>query len=76
MQPCQKEKRQPLQIIVPSPGFDALLIDWDDNWMGAMFIPYLRACFQWGGFPGLSRLAEAEQPKEELGFLTEGLLAL
>lgn len=65
-----------VQIIVPSPGFDALLIDGDDYWMGTMFVPYLRACFQWGGFPGLSRLTEAERPKEELGFLTEGLLPL
>ena len=65
-----------VQIIVPSPVFDTLLIDWDDYWMGTMFVPYLRTCFQWGGFPGLSRLEETQQPKEELSFLTEGLLAL
>jgi len=55
---------------------DALLIDGDDYWMGTMFVPYLRACFEWGGFPGLRTLDEADRPKEELGFLTEGLLAL
>ncbi|MFN2292428.1 MAG: hypothetical protein ACK2UC_14645 [Anaerolineae bacterium] len=65
-----------VQIIVPNPAFDTLLIDWDDYWMGTMFVPYLRTCFQWGGFPGLASLEEDEQPKEELSFLTEGLLAL
>jgi hypothetical protein len=66
----------PIQMLIPCPGFDAPLIDRDDYWMGAFFVPYLRACFKWGGFPGLNRLEESERPKQELDILTDGLLAL
>jgi hypothetical protein len=38
------------------------------------FVEYLRMCFRWGGFPGLR--ASTNPPREELAFLTEGLLPL
>src|SRR5262249_13276226 len=38
------------------------------------FVEYLRACFRWGGFPGLS--ASAKPPREELAYLTQGLSPL
>lgn len=65
-----------VQILVPNPAFDSPIIDWDDYWMGTFFVPYLRACFQWGGFPGFSQVEESDIPKEELDFLTNGLLNL
>jgi hypothetical protein len=65
-----------VQILVPSPGFDAPLLDKDDYWMGTLFVPYLRECFTWGGFPGLGRLAEPDRPRDELRILTEGLAPL
>jgi hypothetical protein len=65
-----------IQVLVPNPAFDAPLIDWDHYWMGAFFVPHLRTCFDWGGFPGLRQLPESDRPKEELGFLTADLLAL
>jgi hypothetical protein len=65
-----------IQMLVPNPAFDAPLIDRDDTWMGTFFMPYLRACFEWGGFPGLKQLDDADRPKEEIDFLTDGLLAL
>lgn len=65
-----------IQMIVPSPVFDAPLIDREDYWMGTFFIPYLRSCFKWGGFPGLSRLPEPDRPNDELHFLTQDLLTL
>jgi hypothetical protein len=64
-----------VQMIVPNPGFDAPLIDPDLYWMGTFFVPHLRMSFEWGGFPGLGRLPESDQPWEELDFLTGGLLA-
>jgi hypothetical protein len=65
-----------VQIMVPNSSFDSPIIDWDDYWMGAFFVPYLRDCFQWGGFPGFSQVEESDRPWEELDFLTEGLLDL
>jgi hypothetical protein len=38
------------------------------------FIEYLRACFSWGGFPGLR--TSAKPPREELAYLTQGLSPL
>ena len=65
-----------VQVVVPNPAFDTPLIDRDNYWMGTFFVPYLRSCFEWGGFPGLQQLADADRPKEELNFLTTRLLAL
>jgi hypothetical protein len=42
-----------VDVLVPNPAFDAPLIDSDSFWTGTFFVPYLRECFQWGGFPGL-----------------------
>jgi hypothetical protein len=66
----------PIQILVPNPALDAPLIDREDYWMGTFFVPYLRTCFEWGGFPGLNRLADSDLPKEELNFLTDSLMTL
>jgi hypothetical protein len=65
-----------VQMVLPNPSFDAPLIDWDHYWMGTFFIPYLRVCFEWGGFPGLRALAETVRPTDELDFLTQGLLVI
>ena len=58
--------------------FDAPFIeDESERWEGVFFIPYLQTCFDWGGFPGLEYDPEAaERAREELAFLTEGLLPL
>jgi hypothetical protein len=65
-----------IQMLVPNPAFDAPLIDRDDYWMGTFFVPYLRTCFEWGGFPGFNRVADSDLPKEELNFLNDGLITL
>lgn len=65
-----------IQILVPNAAFDTLLIDWDNYWMGTFFVSYLRACFHWGGFPGLRMLEDSARPREELDFLTEDLLPI
>jgi hypothetical protein len=66
----------PVQIMVPNPAFDAPLMDDEGYWMGDFFVPYLRTCFQWGGFPGLRKMEAMSLPWKELEFLTDGLLAL
>jgi hypothetical protein len=65
-----------IQMLVPNLAFDAPLIDRDDYWMGTFFVPYLRTCFEWGGFPGFNRVADSDLPKEELNFLNDGLITL
>lgn len=42
-----------VSVLLPAPAFDAPLIDDGERWTGSFFVPYLRRCFQWGGFPGL-----------------------
>lgn len=64
----------PLHIKCPNPSFDAPLIS-DDAWNRMYFVPYLRVCFQWGGFPGLQFDENAAQhAHKELAFLTEGFV--
>ena len=43
-----------IDILVPNAAFDTPLLDAESIWTGTFFIPYLRTCFQWGGFPGLA----------------------
>lgn len=43
----------PYSIKLPNGGMDALV---ENEWHHTMFVPYLRECFRWGGFPGLSRM--------------------
>jgi hypothetical protein len=61
----------PYCIRFPDPAVDALLEGEEDY---GTFVEYLRTCFRWGGFPGLR--ASAKPPREELAYLTEGLLPL
>jgi hypothetical protein len=56
---------------IPDPAVDAPL-DGDEDY--GTFVEYLRTCFRWGGFPGLR--SSAKPPREELAFLTQGLLPL
>lgn len=67
-------------LIIPNPAFDGPLIDtggeWNNSWTGVFLIPYLQTCFDWGGFPGLRFLPEAQRPVAELAFLTKDLLPL
>lgn len=61
----------PTAIFFPEPAMDAPLHgDWEDTY----FVPYLRTCFAWGGFPGLRH--EPEPPREQLDFLTAGMLPI
>ena len=63
-------------VRIPQVAFDARLGS-ADAWDGMYFIPYLRTCFQWGGFPGLSfQPEEAAAAREELAFLTKDLLPI
>jgi hypothetical protein len=68
-----------VDMLVPNPGFDAPLIDSDSFWTGTFFIPYLRECFKWGGFPGLKggwfpgQEWDPEYSKAELDYLTKDL---
>jgi hypothetical protein len=61
----------PYFIDIPNPAADAIL-DGDEDY--GTFVEYLRTCFRWGGFPGLR--TSAKPPREELAFLTQGLLPL
>lgn len=71
-------------MLVPNPAFDAPIIDSDLVWMGTFFVPYLRTCFEWGGFPGLrlkTGIASGDSwdpaySKTEVEFLTKDLLPL
>jgi hypothetical protein len=71
-----------VDMLVPNSTFDAPLIDSDSYWTGTFFIPYLRACFEYGGFPGLNarwypdQQWDPEYSKTELDFLTKDLLPL
>lgn len=71
-----------VEMLVPNAAFDAPLIDPDNYWTGTWFVPYLRACFKWGGFPGLAGGWFPGQPwnpeysKTEIDFLTKDLLPL
>jgi hypothetical protein len=61
----------PYYIEIPNAAVDATL-DGDEDY--GTFVEYLRTCFRLGGFPGLR--SAATPPREELQFLTEGLLPL
>jgi hypothetical protein len=71
-----------VDMLVPNAAFDAPLIDSDDYWTGTWFVPYIRACFKWGGFPGLKgdwfpgQHWDPEYSKAEIDFLTKDLLPL
>jgi hypothetical protein len=65
-----------VQVMLPNPGFDAPLIDWDGDWMGTFFVPYLRTCFAWGGFPGFRNIPEGDRPLELLASLRADLQSL
>jgi hypothetical protein len=63
------------EMIFPNPVMDTPLLG--DDWPGMLFTNYLRLVFEWGGFPGLSRLPEdAAAAAEELAFFTNDLLPL
>jgi hypothetical protein len=61
----------PYIIDFPDPAVDAPLEGEEDY---GTFVEYLRVCFRWGGFPGLR--ASAKPPREELAYLTQGLMPL
>jgi hypothetical protein len=64
----------PTAVQVPDPRFDAPLTE---GWEGMYFVPYLRLCFQWGGFPGLADDDEAtEAAQRDMAFLTKDLLPI
>lgn len=64
----------PMAIRLPNAAIDAPLIS-DDSWDGMYFVPYLRRCFAYGGFPGLHGDPEAlQQANEVLAVLTADLL--
>jgi hypothetical protein len=71
-----------VDMLVPNSAFDAPLIDSDSCWTGTFFIPYLRECFEYGGFPGLKNKwypdeeGNLEYSKAEIDFLTKDLLPL
>jgi hypothetical protein len=71
-----------VDMLVPNPAFDAPLIDSDSFWTGTFFVPYLRECFQWGGFPGLrggwfpGQEWNPEYSRAELNILTKDLRPL
>ncbi len=60
-------------IKVPNASFDALI---EDAWFEVNFINYLRASFQWGGFPGLSRYQLPPNLRELIQYLSQGLLPI
>jgi hypothetical protein len=43
-------------IAIPNAAADAVLLE---EWHNALFVDYLRTCFQWAGFPRLARLRSA-----------------
>lgn len=62
-------------IEFPNADFDAPMVS--EDWNGMYFVPYLRLCFQWGGFPGLSDNPQAaERAWADLAFLTKDLLPI
>ncbi len=61
----------PTEVYFPDPAIDAPL---HGDWEGTPFVTYLRTCFAWGGFPGLREAQDP--PREDLAFLTQGLLPL
>ena len=62
----------PYSIELPNSSIDSLVLEEPH---GLYFLPYLRLCMKWGGFPGLAGLANGIPPSH-LSFLTEGLLPL
>lgn len=66
------------RIVIPAPGFDTPILYYrEPHWMGTMIVPYLRTCFEWGGFPGLRHNPQAAAAaKDELAFLTKDLLPI
>jgi hypothetical protein len=58
-------------ITLPNAAADGFILD---LWWETTFVSYLRQAFLWGGFPGFARYPDF--PREEIGFLTEGLLPL
>jgi hypothetical protein len=73
---CNTSGGAPNAFELPQRGFDGVIIS-EDEWDGIYFIPYLRLCFTWGGFPGLRHEVQAAQnAAEELAFLTSGLVPL
>jgi hypothetical protein len=61
----------PYCIQFPDAAIDAVFRGDEDY---GTLVEYLRQCFRWGGFPGL-RTSDTP-PREELDFLTKGLLPL
>jgi hypothetical protein len=61
----------PYVIKIPNRAFDA---PFELDHQAPMFIEYLRTCFQWGGFFGLSEARNQPLTSEELAFLTRDLL--
>lgn len=64
----------PYRVYLPNPSADALVIG---EWHKTTFISYLRHVFQWGGFPGFSRMRKfsAKRP-DVLDRLCDGLLPI
>lgn len=62
----------PYAIVLPNGAADAPVANL--LWREATFVEWTRFTFQWGGFPGFSRYPD--YPKEEIAFLTKGLLPL
>jgi hypothetical protein len=58
-------------LAIPSGAADAILAG---RTPAMNFVDYLRLAFRWGGFPGWA--GEANPPRQELEFLTQGLLPL
>ncbi|NJO01366.1 MAG: hypothetical protein HC880_06475 [Bacteroidia bacterium] len=57
----------------PGAAIDAQLIGERHN---TTFVDYLRISFQWGGFPGLDKYSQHQQPVEVIKYLTDGLLPI
>lgn len=77
----------PMSVVLPSPTFDAPFYGGDtwaedyggSEWDGEFFVPYLRLCFQYGGFPGIPKDFDpdlAARYEAELSVLTRDLLPL
>jgi hypothetical protein len=66
----------PTCVELPIEDFDGQFVG-EDVADGMYLVPYLRLCFQWGGFPGLADDDEAaEAARAELEFLTRDLLLI
>lgn len=63
-------------MLVPNLAFDAPLLAAHGRWSGVLFVPYLQACFDWGGFPGLRHMPISEEGRQTLDFLRHDLLPL